>query len=122
MSKHARGRLDQMLAVAPVLKVGTDIFIVDLLHCVQLNVAKTAWMYTFADKLKPQRKGRERATAYMGSIGCYLDLPAKGQQNPENKFMTNGATVDDYVMGRLRDPKSKSPGLAANTSKTSKPY
>eukprot|EP00965_Chrysotila_dentata_P216842 6189603-Pleurochrysis_carterae.AAC.2 len=41
-------------------------------------------------------------------------MRAKGQRNPENKFMT-GATVDDYVMGRLRDPKSKSPGLAANT-------
>eukprot|EP00965_Chrysotila_dentata_P144889 4784741-Pleurochrysis_carterae.AAC.1 len=50
----------------------------------------------------------------MESIGCYLDLRAKGQRNPEHKFMT-GATVDDYVMGRLRDPKSKSPGLAANT-------
>eukprot|EP00965_Chrysotila_dentata_P114149 3773855-Pleurochrysis_carterae.AAC.1 len=59
-------------------------------------------------------KARKRATAYMESIGCYLDLRAKGQRNPENKFMT-GATVDDYVMGRLRDPKSRSPGLAANT-------
>eukprot|EP00965_Chrysotila_dentata_P063575 2106370-Pleurochrysis_carterae.AAC.3 len=59
-------------------------------------------------------KARERATAYTESIGCYLDLRAKGQRNPDNKFMT-GATVDNYVMGRLRDPKSKSPGLAANT-------
>eukprot|EP00965_Chrysotila_dentata_P219920 6191438-Pleurochrysis_carterae.AAC.1 len=50
----------------------------------------------------------------MESTGCYLDLHAKGQRNPKNKFMT-GATVDDYVMGRVRDPKSKSPGLAANT-------
>eukprot|EP00965_Chrysotila_dentata_P069458 2294946-Pleurochrysis_carterae.AAC.1 len=49
----------------------------------------------------------------MEAIGCYLDLRTKGQRNPENKFMT-GATVDDYVMGRLRDPKSRSPGLAAN--------
>eukprot|EP00965_Chrysotila_dentata_P190981 6174239-Pleurochrysis_carterae.AAC.2 len=59
-------------------------------------------------------KARERATAYMESIGCYLDLRTKGQRNPENTFMT-GATVDDYVMGRLRDPKPRSPGLAANT-------
>eukprot|EP00965_Chrysotila_dentata_P190245 6173754-Pleurochrysis_carterae.AAC.1 len=41
-------------------------------------------------------------------------MRAKGQRNPENKFMTGG-TVDDYGMGRHRDPKSKSPGLAANT-------
>eukprot|EP00965_Chrysotila_dentata_P096028 3172662-Pleurochrysis_carterae.AAC.1 len=112
MSDHSRTHLDQQLFMAPVLKVGTDIFIVDLLHCVQLNVAKTARKYSFADKL--DERGRERATAYMESIGCYLDLRAKGQRNPENKFMT-GATVDDYVMGRLRDPKSLSPGLAINT-------
>eukprot|EP00965_Chrysotila_dentata_P160335 5294182-Pleurochrysis_carterae.AAC.1 len=72
---------------------------------------KTA-KYSFADKLS--EKGSERATAYMESIWCYLDLRAKGQRNPENKFMT-GAIVDGYVMGRLRDPKSKSPGLAAST-------
>eukprot|EP00965_Chrysotila_dentata_P084562 2791303-Pleurochrysis_carterae.AAC.2 len=49
----------------------------------------------------------------MESIGCNLDLRAKSQRNTENKFMT-GATVDDYVMGRLRDPESSSPGLAVN--------
>eukprot|EP00965_Chrysotila_dentata_P062226 2061773-Pleurochrysis_carterae.AAC.1 len=32
LSTHARGHLDQQLFVAPVLKVGTDIFIIDLLH------------------------------------------------------------------------------------------
>eukprot|EP00965_Chrysotila_dentata_P037011 1231739-Pleurochrysis_carterae.AAC.1 len=45
LSTHARGHLDQQLFVALVLKVGTDIFTIDLLHCVQLNVAKTAWKY-----------------------------------------------------------------------------
>eukprot|EP00965_Chrysotila_dentata_P123893 4095077-Pleurochrysis_carterae.AAC.1 len=43
MSEHSRNHLDQLLFVPPVLKAGSDIFIVDLLHCVQLNVAKTAW-------------------------------------------------------------------------------
>eukprot|EP00965_Chrysotila_dentata_P052086 1728569-Pleurochrysis_carterae.AAC.2 len=42
ISNHSRGHLDQQLYVAPILKTGTSIFIVDLLHCVQLNVAKTA--------------------------------------------------------------------------------
>eukprot|EP00965_Chrysotila_dentata_P131602 4350480-Pleurochrysis_carterae.AAC.1 len=57
---------------------------------------------------------RERASEYMESIGCYLDLRVKGQRNPESKFMT-GSTVDDYVLGKLRDVKSKSPGLSVNT-------
>eukprot|EP00965_Chrysotila_dentata_P192251 6175067-Pleurochrysis_carterae.AAC.2 len=110
--EHLRGHLYQLLFIQPALKAGTDIFVVDLLHFVQLNMTQAAWKHFFADKL--DEKGRERATAYMESIGCYLDLRAKGQGSPENKFMT-GATVDDYVMGRPRDPKSKSPGLAAST-------
>eukprot|EP00965_Chrysotila_dentata_P016493 546323-Pleurochrysis_carterae.AAC.1 len=112
MSEHAKGHLDQTLFVLPALRAGSDIFIVDMLHCVQLNVAKTAWKYSFADKL--DETGREQATAYMESISCYLDLRAKGQRNPEQKFMS-GSTVDDYVLGRLRNPKSLSPGLAVNT-------
>eukprot|EP00965_Chrysotila_dentata_P158683 5241453-Pleurochrysis_carterae.AAC.1 len=60
MSEHAHGHLDQLLFVPPVLKVGTDIFIVNLLHCVQLNVAKTAWKYSSANKM--DENARERAT------------------------------------------------------------
>eukprot|EP00965_Chrysotila_dentata_P223465 6193584-Pleurochrysis_carterae.AAC.6 len=62
-----------------------------------------AWKYSFADKL--DERGRERATAYIESVGCYLDLRAKGQCNPENKLLT-GATVDVYVMGAsaIRSP------------------
>eukprot|EP00965_Chrysotila_dentata_P106691 3523951-Pleurochrysis_carterae.AAC.1 len=82
LSTHARGHLEQQLFVAPVLKAGTHIFIIDLLHCVQLNVAKTAGKYAFADKM--DTRARERTTTYMESIGCYLDLRAKGQRNPEN--------------------------------------
>eukprot|EP00965_Chrysotila_dentata_P030757 1024443-Pleurochrysis_carterae.AAC.3 len=75
-----------------------------MLHCTQLNVAKSTWKYSFADKLDEQ--GREKATTYMESIGCYLDLRVKGQRNTEQKFMT-GSTVDDYVVGSMRDAKSK---------------
>eukprot|EP00965_Chrysotila_dentata_P242063 6204667-Pleurochrysis_carterae.AAC.1 len=59
-------------------------------------------------------RARERATIYMDSIGCAFDMRVKGQRNPENKFMS-GASVDNYVMGKLRDAKSKSPGLSINT-------
>eukprot|EP00965_Chrysotila_dentata_P113799 3761508-Pleurochrysis_carterae.AAC.1 len=41
-------------------------------------------------------------------------MRAKGQRNPKNNFMS-GASVDNYVMGKLRDAKSKSPGLSINT-------
>eukprot|EP00965_Chrysotila_dentata_P128839 4259937-Pleurochrysis_carterae.AAC.1 len=50
----------------------------------------------------------------MESTGCYLDLHTEGERNPESKFVT-GSTVDDFVLGKLHDAKSKSPGLALNT-------
>eukprot|EP00965_Chrysotila_dentata_P195289 6176909-Pleurochrysis_carterae.AAC.2 len=53
----------------------------------------------------------------MDSIGCAFDMRVNGQRNPENKFMS-GATVDDYVMDRARDAKSKTPGLSINTMAT----
>ena len=77
---------------------------IDPLHCLELNVAKTAFKYSFLDKMDDSI--REKVTAYMAEIGCYLDLRAKGQRNPEQKWMT-GATVDDYVLGKQRDLKSK---------------
>eukprot|EP00965_Chrysotila_dentata_P052419 1738825-Pleurochrysis_carterae.AAC.1 len=112
MSEHFHAHLGQTLFVPPVIEAGSDIFIVDMLHCIQLNVTKSAWKYSFADKLDEAR--REQATGYMESIDCYLDLRAKGQRKPKHKFMS-GSTVDNYVMGRTRNPKSKSPGLAVNT-------
>eukprot|EP00965_Chrysotila_dentata_P206800 6183754-Pleurochrysis_carterae.AAC.1 len=112
MREHAETHLDQSKFRPPVLQAGTDIFIVDALHCLQLNVAKTAWNHSYVNKM--DELARTRASEYMESIGCYLDLRAKGQRNPEHKFMT-GATVDDFVLGKLRDVKSKSPGLAVNT-------
>eukprot|EP00965_Chrysotila_dentata_P052418 1738824-Pleurochrysis_carterae.AAC.1 len=112
MSEHSHAQLDQTHFVPPVIEAGSDIFIVDMLHCIQLNIAKSAWKYSSADNL--DEAGRKQATAYMESIDCYLDLRAKGQRNPEHKFML-GSTVDNYVMGRTRNPKSKSPGLAVNT-------
>eukprot|EP00965_Chrysotila_dentata_P055549 1842847-Pleurochrysis_carterae.AAC.2 len=112
MGEHAASHLDQLKFVPPVLDTGTDIFIVDSLHALQLNAGKVAWKYSFVDKLTDPT--REKATEYMESIGCYLDLRAKGQRDPQQKFMS-GSTVDDYVLGKLRDRTSKSPGLAVNT-------
>eukprot|EP00965_Chrysotila_dentata_P207395 6184072-Pleurochrysis_carterae.AAC.2 len=57
---------------------------------------------------------RTQATEYMNSIVCYLDLRSKGERNPESKCMP-GSTVDDFVLGKFRDVKAKSPGLAVNT-------
>eukprot|EP00965_Chrysotila_dentata_P225288 6194657-Pleurochrysis_carterae.AAC.1 len=57
---------------------------------------------------------REQASIYMDSIGCRFDMRSKGQRDPNQKWMS-GACVDDYVMGQLRDPVSRSPGLACNT-------
>eukprot|EP00965_Chrysotila_dentata_P216619 6189478-Pleurochrysis_carterae.AAC.2 len=43
MHDHSKSHLDQLKYVVPVLEAGTDIFLVDPLHCLELNCAKTAW-------------------------------------------------------------------------------
>ena len=110
--RHAEHHLMRNLLGAIVLDVDSTFFVIDPLHCLELNVAKTAFKYSYLDKMDDTI--REKVTSYMADIGCYLDLRAKGQRNPEQKWMT-GATVDDYVLGKQRDLKSKSPGLAVNT-------
>eukprot|EP00965_Chrysotila_dentata_P121466 4015645-Pleurochrysis_carterae.AAC.1 len=81
------------------------------MHCLQLNIAKTLWKYSFADRmLEPHR---EKVAAYLDSIGCALDVRAKGSRNPEQKWFS-AATVDDFVLGSLHSQTSKSPGLAMN--------
>ena len=110
--RHAEKHLNRVLFGIIILQADSDFFVIDPLHCLELNVAKTAFKYSYMDKMDDTI--REHVTSYMAEIGCYLDLRAKGQRNPEQKWMT-GATVDDYVLGKERDPKSKSPGLAVNT-------
>eukprot|EP00965_Chrysotila_dentata_P040232 1335619-Pleurochrysis_carterae.AAC.1 len=84
-----------MKYTAPVLEAGTDIFVVDPLHCLELNCAKTAWKYSYQDQM--DEVSREQATEYMASIDCIFNMRVESQRNPEHKFMS-GATVDDYVM------------------------
>eukprot|EP00965_Chrysotila_dentata_P257084 6212763-Pleurochrysis_carterae.AAC.3 len=95
MRDHADGHLDQSLYVEPVLDAATDIFVVDPLHSLQLNLMKVAYKYSYMDKMNDSQ--RERATAYMESIDCFLDLSAKGARNPKQKWMT-GAAVDNFEM------------------------
>ena len=97
---------------AQVLDVDSDFFIVDPLHCLELNVAKTGYKYSFGDKMEDEGI-RVKVSDYFAAIGVYFDNRAKGKRNPEQKWMS-GADVDAFVMGPLRDPKSKSPGLAQN--------
>eukprot|EP00965_Chrysotila_dentata_P108873 3596531-Pleurochrysis_carterae.AAC.1 len=94
MKAHSDSHLDQLKYQPPIIHAGTDIFIVDPLHCLELNCAKVAWKYSFSDKMDDA--SRERATEYMEAIGCTFDMRVKGKRNPEEKSMS-GATVDDYT-------------------------
>eukprot|EP00965_Chrysotila_dentata_P144924 4785973-Pleurochrysis_carterae.AAC.1 len=96
MKVHADGHVDQLLFKPPVVEAGADIFIVDSLHGLELNIAKTCFKYTFLDKM--DERARNKASEYFSSIGIYFDLRAKKQRNPENKWMS-AADVDDYVLG-----------------------
>ena len=108
LSGHAEHHIDQVLYGIPVIHEGTLIYIIDPMHCLELNLAKTAWKYSWGDRmLEPQR---EKVASYLGSIDLYLDIRAKGKRDPQQKWFS-AAQVDLFV-----DPpeKHKSPGLMPN--------
>eukprot|EP00965_Chrysotila_dentata_P034251 1140888-Pleurochrysis_carterae.AAC.1 len=103
--------MDATYLRAPVIRLPTSFFIVDPMHCLQLNIAKTLWKYSFGDRmLEPHR---ERVAEYLDSIDCAFDVRAKGSRNPEQKWFS-AATVDSFVSGKQVSTTSKSPGLATN--------
>ena len=109
---HAESHLDRILLEELPLKVSATVFIIDPLHALNLNVAKTIWKYTFGDRMtEPQRV---RAARYLNSIGVPLDVRAKGKRNPDQKWFSS-SQFDEYVLGKEQHSKSKSPGLAENT-------
>ena len=112
MKRHADGHGDQLLYEPPVVEgVDMDAFIVDPLHCLLLNLPKTAWKYSFGDRMNSDQ--RERAAAYLSSIGLHLDIREKGKRDPQQKWFS-GAQFDEFVLGPGVKKKSKSPGLACN--------
>eukprot|EP00965_Chrysotila_dentata_P190724 6174057-Pleurochrysis_carterae.AAC.1 len=110
MREHAATHLDATYLCAPVVRVGTSFFVVDPMHCLQLNVAKTCWKYSVGDRMLEQH--RARVAEYLDSIDCPLDLRAKGQRNPEQKWFS-ASSFDQLVLASTSG-KGKSPGLAAN--------
>eukprot|EP00965_Chrysotila_dentata_P124195 4104591-Pleurochrysis_carterae.AAC.1 len=81
------------------------------MHCLQLNVAKTAWKYSIGDRMEEHQ--RIRVAKYLDSIGCALDIRAKGQRNPEQKWFS-ASTFDQFCCGSVASESSQSPGLATN--------
>eukprot|EP00965_Chrysotila_dentata_P245704 6206722-Pleurochrysis_carterae.AAC.1 len=50
---------------------------------------------------------------YLDVISCPLDIRAKGQRNPEQKWFS-ASTFDQFVCGKQVSEASQSPGLATN--------
>ena len=112
MKQHSDAHGDQVLFEPPILHgQSTKIFVVDPLHALLLNISKTAWKYSFGDRMSDQQ--RERVAAYLLGIGVFLDIRPKGKRNPEQKWFS-GSQFDEFVLGALMRRKSKSPGLVEN--------
>ena len=64
MSEHAEHHIDALLLEPMSVRVGTDFFIVDPMHALQLNLIKTAWKYSFGDRMDEEQRR---------SVAEYLD-------------------------------------------------
>lgn len=112
MKAHSDAHVDQLLFEPPILHgQSTKIFVVDPLHALLLNICKTAWKYSFGDRMSDQQ--RERVASYLLGIGVFLDIRPKGKRNPEQKWFS-GSQFDEFVLGVLMRKRSKSPGLVKN--------
>ena len=90
---------------------GTICMIVDPMHCLELNLAKTLWKYSFGDRMTAA--DRELVAEYLSAIGLHLDIREKGKRDPGQKWFSS-AQVDEFVLGDAHYSKSKSPGLVKN--------
>eukprot|EP00965_Chrysotila_dentata_P014330 474892-Pleurochrysis_carterae.AAC.1 len=94
LKAHAATHMDATLLEAPIVRMGTEAYKVDPMHCLELNLAKTAWKHSFGIRMLPHH--RERVAAYLDSIGCVLDIREKGKRDIQQKWFS-ASTVDEYV-------------------------
>ena len=92
-------------------KSGTRPFIIDPMHCLELNLMKTLWKYSFGDRMTDG--DWELVAEYLSEIGLHLDIRAKGKRDPGQKWFS-AAQVDEFMLGREIRSKSKSPGMVMN--------
>jgi hypothetical protein len=113
LKQHADLHGDALL-LEPLLMTnqsGTKPFIVDPMHCLELNLMKTLWKYSFGDRMTDG--DRELVAEYLSSIDLHLDIRAKGKRDPQQKWFS-AAQADEFVLGDSHYSKSKSPGLSKN--------
>ena len=96
LSVHAESHLDALFLEPMSIRVGTDFFIVDPMHAFQLNLIKTAWKYSFGDRMDEEQ--RSSVAEYLTEIDLPLDIRANGRRNPEQKWFSASA-VDDFFLG-----------------------
>jgi hypothetical protein len=113
LKTHADLHGDALLLEPRIMnnKSGTKPYIVDPMHCLELNLLKTVWKYAFGDRMTDE--DREMVAKYLSSICLHLDIRAKGKRDPGQKWFSS-AQVDEFVLGWDHYKKSRSPGLVKN--------
>ena len=83
--------------------------LLDPLHAGLLNIPKTIWKYSFGDRMTNEQ--RELVAEYLESIGCPLDVRAKGDGRDANRKWFLGCVLQEFVEGT---DKGNNPGLMKN--------
>ena len=113
LKDHAELHGDALLLEELIMqnKSGTECYIVDPMHGLELNLMKTLWKYSFGDRMTDA--DREEVAGYLLEIGLHLDIKSKGKRDPQQKWFS-AAQCDEFVLGSAYYKKSKSPGLVRN--------
>ena len=113
LKEHADLHGDALLLEPLIMhnQSGTKPFIIDPMHCLELNLMKTLWKYSFGDRMSDG--DRELVAEYLSEIGLHLDIRAKGKRDPGQKWFS-ATQADEFILGSDHFTKSKSPGLVKN--------
>ena len=93
----------------PCTDMDMEDIIIDPLHCLMLNLPKVIWKYCWGDRMTNEQ--RELVAEYLNSIGCPLDVRAKGDGRDANKKWFSGEAFAWFCEG-----SETSPGLAQNVA------
>ena len=118
MKAHSDSHGDQLLYEPPIIEgIDMDAFIIDPLHALLLNLPKTGWKYSFGDTMDADQ--RERAAAYLSSVGLHLDIREKGKRDPQQKWFSGGQ-FDEFVLGTMVKKNRRALALYATSWRSSR--
>ena len=113
LKDHAEGHLDAILFAKIPIRIGTNRYIIDPMHALELNVGKVAWKWAFTNQMNAD--SRDTVSTFLDTINLPIDLREKGKRERQMKWFS-ASGFDEFVLGKERSrPPHTHPGVCPRT-------